>query len=203
MSSTFRVRVSSVVCAVLAGGIGCGHNNTQVSEGTRPSDAPLPVTDLGPGDVFEVRVWGEEDLSGAYRVASDGSINFPLVGRVEVGGMTASRVSDVLSEGLRKYIKDPSVSVFVKEYQSKKVYVYGKVQRAGTFPYEQGMNIIQAITLAGGFGPMANQDTAFVTRIVVGQEQRIKVSVKDIGEGKASNFQLEPGDIVYVEESWY
>jgi polysaccharide export outer membrane protein len=183
--------------------VACGHNNSELAEAARPADAPLPATDLGPGDVFEVRVWGEEDLSGTYRVASDGSIDFPLVRRVEVQGKTASQVSDLLTEGLRRFIKDPSVSVFVKEYQSKKVFVYGKVQRAGTFPFEQGMNIIQAITLAGGFGPMANQDTAFVTRIVEGQEQRIKVSVKDIGEGKTPNFQLEPGDIVYVEESWY
>ncbi len=173
------------------------------AQAPKTNGAALPATDLGPGDVFEVRVWGEEDMSGPFRVASDGSINFPLVGRLVVDGMTASQVSDAISEGLRRFLKDPNVSVFVKEYQSKKVYVYGKVQRSGTFPFEQGMNIIQAITLAGGFGPMANQDTAYVTRIVGGQEQRLKVSVKDIGEGKSPNFQLEPGDIVFVEESWY
>jgi protein involved in polysaccharide export with SLBB domain len=163
----------------------------------------VPMSDLGPGDVFEVRVYGEEDLSGEYRVSSDGNINFPLVGKVGADGKTATEISDEISLRLTKFIKDPSVSVFVKEYQSKKVYVYGKVQRAGTFPYEDGMNIIQAITLAGGFGDLANQDKAFITRIVEGQEKRIEVSVKDIGEGTVSNFQLEPGDIVYVEESWY
>ena len=161
------------------------------------------MPELGTGDVFEVRVYGEEDLSGNYQVSSDGSINFPLAGRIEVDGMTAHQVANALSESLKNFIKNPSVSVYVKEYQSKKVYVFGKVQRSGTFPYEQGMNIIQAITLAGGFGPMANQDSAYVTRLVSGQEQRIKVSVKDIGEGKTPNFRLEPGDIVFIDESWY
>ena len=180
---------------------GCGHRAATAP--TEPVAVAAPLSDLGPGDVFEVRVYGEEDLSGEYRVSSDGAINFPLVGTIEVDGKTATQISDEITSRLTQFIKNPSVSVFVKEYQSKKVYVYGKVQKAGTFPYEDGMNIIQAITLAGGFSDMANQDKAFVTRIVDGQEQRIEVSVEDIGKGKVSNFQLEPGDIVYIEESWY
>jgi polysaccharide export outer membrane protein len=188
------------IVAALLMAVSCGHSRSLPSE---PTAIAVPASDLGPGDVFEVRVYGEDDLSGDYRVSSDGSINFPLVGRVQVDGKTASQVSDEISNGLTRYIKEPSVSVYVKEYQSKKVYVYGKVQKAGTFPYEDGMNIIQAITLAGGFSDLANQDTAYVTRIVSGQEKRIEVSVKDIGEGNVSNFRLEPGDIVFVEESWY
>ncbi|MFC1611011.1 polysaccharide biosynthesis/export family protein [Myxococcota bacterium] len=188
--------------AVILGLTACSHNAVEVPRANGPGE-PMPMTALGPGDVFNIRVYGEADLSGEYRVASDGSINFPLIGKVDVDGKTANQISDIISDRLKKFVKDPSVSVFVKEYQSKKVYVYGKVQRAGTFPYEDGMNIIQAITLAGGFSKMANQDVAYVTRIVEGQEQRIKVSVKDIGEGKTPNFQLEPGDIVYVDESWY
>ena len=136
-----RVLVLGIVFA-----LGCGHT-------ANPEDpvavVAVPLSDLGPGDVFEVRVYGEEDLSGEYRVSSDGNINFPLVGKLGVDGKTATEISDEISARLTKFIKDPSVSVFVKEYQSKKVYVYGRVQKAGTFPYEDGMNIIQAITLAG------------------------------------------------------
>ncbi|MBI5510219.1 MAG: polysaccharide biosynthesis/export family protein [Deltaproteobacteria bacterium] len=161
----------------------------------------VPMTVLGPGDVFDVRVYGEEDLSGTYRVASDGGINFPLVGKLDVANKTPGQVSDELAAGLRSYIKKPSVSVFVKEFTSKKVYVFGQVARPGTFPFEDGMNIIQAITLAGGFAGMADQNGAFVTRIIDGKEQRVEVKVKAIGEGKESNFRLEPGDIVYVPET--
>lgn len=174
---------------------GCSHASAPVVE----TVALAP--DLGPGDVFEVRVYGEEDLSGSYRVGSDGTINFPLVGKVEAEGRTAGEVSDAISQRLTKYIKNPSVSVFVKEYTSKRVYVLGQVQRPGTFPFEDGMNIIQAITLAGGFGQLADQGGTYVTRKVQGSEKRVDVSVTSIREGRESNFRLEPGDIVYVPES--
>lgn len=163
----------------------------------------LAASTLGPGDVFEVRVFGEQDLSGAYRVASDGSIDFPLVGRVVVQGQSASDLSGALKEGLKRYVKQPEVSIFIKEFNSKKVFVFGQVQKPGTFTFEQGMNIIQAITLAGGFDKYANKDKSFVTREVSGREQRLSVSVKDISEGAAPNFPLEPGDIVYVPESLF
>lgn len=178
----------------------CGHSQL---EPTPVAEPQVPLSVLGPGDVFEVRVYGEQDLSGEFRVASDGSINFPLIGRIDVEGKTAHLVSDAISERLTRFVRHPSVSVFVKQYNSKKIYVFGKVQRPGTFAFEDGMNIIQAITLAGGFGPLADQDGTFVTRIVGGREERLEVRVKAIGEGEAPNLRLEPGDIVFVPESMF
>lgn len=166
-----------------------------------PTDVVVPAAALGPGDVFEVRVFGEEDLSGIHRVSNDGSINFPLVGKVVVEGLAASQVSETLSRELGRYVRNPSVSIFVKEFNSKKVFVFGEVQKPGTFAYEDGMSIIQAITLAGGFAKLADQDGTFVTRIIDGREQRLKVPVKSIGEGQVPNFDLQPGDIIFVPES--
>ena len=188
---------SGVLLGVATTSLACAHAPARGD----PDRGPPPMTVLGPGDVFEVRVYGEDDLSGSYRVASDGGINFPLVGRLEVANRTPTEVSDEIAAGLRNFIKHPSVSVFVKEFTSKKIYVFGQVQRPGTFPYEDGMNIIQAITLAGGFGGMADQNGAFVTRTVDGKEERVEIKVKSIGEGKESNFRLQPGDIVYVPET--
>src|SRR5687767_9377122 len=82
---------------------------------------------LGPGDVFEVRVYNEPELSGLYRVASDGTIDVPLVGRVSVDKMTAGDVSLRLAEELRRFVRDPQVSLFVKEFNSQKIYVFGQV----------------------------------------------------------------------------
>jgi protein involved in polysaccharide export with SLBB domain len=173
--------------------------------GARSSEPPLLAPSalvlLGPGDVFDVRVFGEQDLSGTYRVASDGTINFPLVGKLNIGGMAASAVGDLIEIELGRYLRSPNVSVFVKEYNSKKIYVFGEVTKPGNFPYEDGMNIIQAITLAGGFGRIADKNGTFVARVIEGREQRLKVPVKEIGEGEAPNFKLEPGDIVFVPES--
>lgn len=159
---------------------------------------------LGSGDVFEVRVVGEEDLSGAYRVASDGTIAFPFCGRVDVGGRTAPDTADVLTTCLADgFIKNPQVTVFIKERNSKKIFVFGEVSKPGTFAYEDGMNVVQAITLAEGFSKLAARNSVVVTRIVDGKEERIRVGVNDIGMGRQQNLPLQPGDIVYVPESFF
>jgi polysaccharide export outer membrane protein len=171
---------------------------------TFEAGASVGAQTLGSGDVFEVRVVGEEDLSGAYRVDSDGTVAFPFCGRVTVGGRTAAETSEILTACLADgYIKNPQVTVFIKERNSKKIFVFGEVEKPGTFPFEDGMNVVQAITLAEGFSKLAARNSVIVTRIVDGKETRIKVGVDDIGMGKQQNFLLRPGDIVYVPESFF
>ena len=169
--------------------------------------APLLVqgTVLGPSDVFEVQVFQEKDLGGVYRVAADGTIKFPLCGSVAVSGKTGSEIEDMLIACLRTggYLKAPQVSLFVKEFNSKKVFVFGEVQKPGTFAYESGMTVVQAVTLAGGFTAKAEANSTSVSRQVEKQEHKIKIPVKDIGNGRAPNFALAPGDIVYVPESFF
>ncbi|MBK9519028.1 MAG: polysaccharide biosynthesis/export family protein [Anaeromyxobacter sp.] len=172
-----------------------------------PSNAAavdLAATSLGAGDLFEVRVFQEPELSGVYQVGPQGDIIFPLCKRVVVGGLTANGAAEklraCLSEG---FMRNPQVSVLVKEYNSKKVFVFGEVQKPGTFAFEDGMSIIQALTLAGGFTRNAAQNSTSVTRLVNGQEVKSKVNVQDIALGKAPNVTLEPGDIVYVPESMF
>lgn len=157
---------------------------------------------LGPGDVFEVTVFQEKDLSGIYRVTPDGRIDFPLLGLISVEGLTPAQLAERIRDGLRQgYLRNPSVNVFVKEFNSKKVFVLGQVQKPGTFRYEESMNIIQAITLAGGFAERASRNGTVVTRVEGQAERRIPVPVEDISEGEAPNFLLLPGDIVFVPES--
>jgi polysaccharide export outer membrane protein len=185
----------------------CAHSEgaiqEPVAEASTQEAAPVAST-LGPGDVVEVRVFQEPELSGVYQVGTQGDIIFPLCKQVVVGGLTANgaaaSIRDCLAE---KYLRDPQVSVLVKEYNSKKVFVFGEVQKPGTFPYQDGMSVVQAVTLAGGFTKTASQNSTSVTRRVGGTETKIKVSVQDIALGKASNFTLEPGDIVYVPESLF
>jgi len=157
---------------------------------------------LGPGDVFEVSVYGEEKLSGVHRIAPDGAIHFPLINRVVVEGMTTGEIAEEIQKRLRDgYLRDPSVSVFVKEYNSKKIFVLGQVQRPGTFAFTASMNIVEAVTLAGGFAAAANANYVIVTRGGPDGDQRIPVPVKRITEGTAANFNLQPGDIIYVPDS--
>jgi polysaccharide export outer membrane protein len=169
--------------------------NQQISE-------HLTKVGLGPGDVFEVTVYGEEKLSGVHRIAPDGAIQFPLINRVVVEGMTTSEIAEELKRRLQDgYLRDPSVSVFVREYSSKKVFVLGEVQRPGTFPFTARMNIVEAITLAGGFKDSANTNYVIVTRQTAEGEKKIPVPVEKITEGEAENLSLQPGDIVFVPDT--
>ena len=157
---------------------------------------------LGPGDVFEVRVYREPDLSGSFRVPPSGVIEFPLIGAVKVDGLTPTSVEEEIRERLKSgFLKSPWVTVFVKQYNSKKITVIGQVQRPGTYPFESEMHIIQAISVAGGFTNTARRNYIIVTRRKNRAERRIPVPVELISRGLAKNFFLQPGDIIFVPES--
>ena len=161
---------------------GCAFNKVQRTRNDGAHAVSVKEVDssfsstLGPGDVFEVKVFQEKDLSGVYRVSSAGKINFPLIGYVDVAGLTPSEVANKLAALLEKdYLRNPQVDVFVKEYNSKKISVFGQVAKPGTFPYEEGMSVVEAISRAGGFTSMARTNDTTVTR-VVGVEEKPVVS---------------------------
>jgi polysaccharide export outer membrane protein len=184
---------------------------TQVTISPPDPEPRLNIADsaLGPGDTFEVRVFGEKDLSNIYRVGVDGSIDFPLIGNLKVVGMTPAEVAGAIAKKLQGpspeqgFLKNPQVTVFVKELQSKKVFVFGQVNKPGTFNYEQNMSVVQAITLAGGFNGVAAKNDTTVTRLVQGKKLKTRVKVESIAEGSERNFTLKPGDIVFVPERFF
>jgi protein involved in polysaccharide export with SLBB domain len=187
--------------------VACSPNQLQTPETRDPAVIDLGkhlymAATLGAGDIFEVRVYQDKELSGKYRVGPDGSIDFPLIGKVFVEAKTPSEVTEVLKAKLSEgYLKNPSVTVFVVEYSSKKVYVLGQVKRPGTYAFEEGMNVVQAITVANGFADHADENGTIITRIENGREKRYLVPVDQISKGLSSNFSLKPGDIVFVPES--
>jgi len=196
-----RLRTAAALLLALAA---CAHGSSAAAPTSSASPLDLAAATLGSGDVFEVRVFQEPELSGVFQVGPQGDIIFPLCKRVVVDGLSANGVAEKLRDCLSNgFLRDPQVSVLVKEYNSKKVFVFGEVQKPGTFPYEEGMSIVQALTLAGGFGKSAAQNSTSVTRRINGQEVKLKVYVQDIALGKAPNFRLEPGDIVFVPESLF
>jgi protein involved in polysaccharide export with SLBB domain len=164
--------------------------------------AAPPDTTLGPSDVFDIRVFEEDELSSTFRVASDGTIDFPLLGNIHVAGKTPTEVAEIVETGLKdeQYLNKPQVSVFVKEYNSKKISVFGQVKKPGTFPYQDGMSVVEAISIAGGFTSMSRGNETTVIRVINGKKRRFMVEVELIGQGKAPNFILQSGDIVFVPE---
>ncbi len=218
MNAPRRLSCSSVVAAwagacvglaLLASAGGCAHGADPGAYRAAIGSAQDGAVDearaaaaLGPGDVFDVRVYQEKELSGRFRVGPDGAIAFPLVGRVEVEGHTPEEVAELLRAKLADgYLRNPYVTVFVVEYHSKKVVVLGQVRKPGTFPYQEGMTVVQAISMAGGLTERAAPDRTLVRRKVDGKDLKIAVPVGAINAGEAPNFRLRPGDIVFVPES--
>jgi polysaccharide export outer membrane protein len=173
-----------------------------------PSSAqPVIVTGdttLGVGDTFEVRVFGESDLSGRYRVGGDGTIDFPLVGTIKVVGLIPSQAGAEIGRKLKEGIlRSPQVSIFVVDQVSKKIHILGEVAKPGTFNYSIGMNIVEAISQAGGFTPLSAKNGTTVTRMENGKQIIYKVPAGDIGNGVAKNFAVRPGDIISVPERFF
>jgi protein involved in polysaccharide export with SLBB domain len=160
-----------------------------------------PDDQVGVDDAFEVRVYGEPDLSSTYRVASDGTIDFPLAGRVPVAGMQIGEIQKALSERLRNgYLKNPQITVSMKEWNSRKVSVLGQVQKPGPVAYHPHMTIVDAIALAGGFTGIAAKNSVNLRREEGGKVQSRVYPVADITEGRAVNVAVLPGDVLVVEE---
>jgi protein involved in polysaccharide export with SLBB domain len=173
--------------------------------GVQATDVPPPATDdttLGPGDVFSVRVYGESELSGSHQVAPDGTIDFPLLGSIDVNGLEPPSVADEIKRLLRErdLLRDPHVSVYVEQYASKRVSVVGAVANPGTFPLEPGMTVVQAISMAGGFSSLADRDGTVVTRRVEGETIRYRVPVAKVTKGQAQDIEVAAGDIIFVPE---
>lgn len=168
------------------------------------SDAQDVDASLGPDDVFDIRVYGEEDLSGSYRVSQDGSIDFPLIGRTRVAGLDPTEVADLVKSRLmeEQILLAPQVSVFVQEYASKRISVVGAVSAPGTFPMTAGLTVVQAISLAGGFDN-ANSNSTVLTRRVDGELRRFTVRANDISRGRADDVPVRAGDIIFVPGSTF
>jgi protein involved in polysaccharide export with SLBB domain len=195
----FWFRLTLFAFAVAAVVAGCAHtHSTSVSLPTA-----RPSTTVGPGDVFEVSVLGEKDLVKEYRVQPDGTVDFPYLDRLEVGGLEPQQIEERIKAEFiaKKILTNPQVTLVVKQYNSKKISVIGAVQKPGSLPWSEGMKLIDAISLAGGLTPLANGDRVRVTRLVSpDQTATATVSIDDISDGKMSDLLLQAGDTIKVDQ---
>ncbi len=158
---------------------------------------------LGPGDVVDVRVFNEPDLSGTHQISPNGTIRLPLVGVVRAAGCTADQLAVRIQQAYNeRYLKDADVSLFVREHNSSKIYVLGQVARPGPYPFDGRMTVIDAVALAGGTTKLADADDTRVTRTGAdGKQTVVIVRAGSIGQGKEPDVALQPGDIVFVPET--
>jgi protein involved in polysaccharide export with SLBB domain len=157
-----------------------------------------------PQDIIIVEVFGEKALSGEHRVQQSGTIKYPLLGSVEVGGKTPAEVAMILAQRLEAdYLVDPQVNVMVKEYRMRTVSVIGKVNKEGSIelPAEQKVDILEGIARAGGFSPVANKNKIELSRN--GKTTTYKFNDLKSVKDPDKKIWLEPGDVIYVHESFF
>ena len=160
-----------------------------------------PQYRLQPGDVVTITVWKEKDLETEALVRPDGGLSFPLVGDVTAAGHTIEEVRATLVQRLRPYIPEPVVTVAIKAIGGNHVYVIGKVQRPGEFTFSQPLDVMQALSLAGGATPFASlNDIVILRRQNGGAEHVLHFHYGDVASGKRleQNVILESGDTVVV-----
>lgn len=161
---------------------------------------------VGDGDVLKVAVYGNPDLDATVRVSSDGTILFPLLGQVKIGGLNVSQVADHLAVKLADgYLVNPQVSVFIEEFRSKKAIIIGQVRTPGLYELSGPTSVLELISKAGGLTPEAG-DKATIKRKTgpgMAEEKMITVNLKDLLErGQASlDAPIMDGDNVFVSKA--
>jgi protein involved in polysaccharide export with SLBB domain len=191
--------VTACALAAALGGATCGM--------PAAADLPPPETSraemLGPGDVVEVRIFNEPELSGTHQISDNGTIRLPLIGVVPAAGTTPDQLAVRIAHGYNeRYLKDADVSLFVKEHNSRKVYVLGQVAKPGPYPFDGRMTVIDAVAMAGGTTKLADANGTKVTRTTEdGKQIVVVVKAGAIGEGREPDVELQPGDIVFVPET--
>lgn len=182
---------------------------TQAQDAGKSASAPAPAavaatTDasyrIGAQDVLKVDVWKEVELTRAVPVRPDGKISLPLLNDVQAAGLTAMELANNISEGLKKFINNPQVTVTVAEINSRRVYVNGEVTRPGAFSLLPNMTVLQALTSAGGFTQFARTNKIYVLRTEGGKQVKHPFNYKEVVNGKRpeDNIALQPGDTIVV-----
>ena len=166
--------------------------------GGPPQDAAYTVK---PGDTLQVSVWKEPDLQGPVLVRPDGMFSFPLAGQMDARNKTVSELQTELTTKLKKYISDPVVTVSIQEIKGNKVYVIGQVQKPGDFVVNPRVDVMQALSMAGGATPFAALgDIMILRRTDTGQQQALPFKYTDVVRGRnlQQNIILQAGDVVVV-----
>ena len=173
--------------------VGLATPATGVAESDGNGAARTPEYALGAGDRVKVTVFGERDLSGTFEIGGDGIMAFPLIGKVQAGGLTPRALEGEITARLKDgYLKKPQVSAEVVNYRP--FYILGEVKQPGSYPYVSGMTVITAVALGGGFTNRARKASFYITRASDPEGAKRAVGTDAV---------VLPGDIVRVRERFF
>ena len=174
---------------------GCGFIRHSLFGPGMPPIPPGPAAyHLGPGDTVRLMTYGEDSLSGEFRVSATGTIAMPLLGNIRAAGLTPAQLGEAVAADLKraKLLENPSVAAEVTAYRP--IFVLGEVNKPGEYPYQPGMTVVTAAAVAGGFTYRAVEGHVSVVRTVDGKAVE--------GTATRQTF-LQPGDVVTVYERWF
>ena len=155
---------------------------------------------IGPEDILEISVWKDPDLTKQVIVRPDGKISFPLIGEVDAGGHTVKFLEEELKKKISEYIPDAMVTVMVIQVNSIKIYVIGKIARPGEYKIGHAINVMQALSLAGGLSAFADTDSILILRSEENSQIKIPFNYEEIKKGinLEQNIILRNRDVIIV-----
>lgn len=160
---------------------------------------------ISAGDMVEMTVYQEPEMTTKTRVSPNGLITIPLVGAIQVGGRSADSAAQLIRERLMKgFFVNPQVTITVLEFAKRQFTVIGQVQKGGTFDFPDGkasIDLLAAIGAAGGYTRIADPKKVMIKRLRGGKEEAVRVDARAIAAGTAQNIIIYPGDTITVGES--
>jgi polysaccharide biosynthesis/export protein len=197
-----RPFLSLILISLLALVIGCASHKPRSTIQNSDGEAPASIADyqIGPEDVLDITVWKEDGLKKEVLVRPDGGISFPLIGEVQAVGKTTGELQKEITQKLSKFIPRPAVNVALLKTASYKVYVMGKVNRPGEFTLGRRIDVLQALSMAGGLTPFAAPSDIRVIRKSAGKDVsfRFDYNAAQKGQDLSKNIELKSGDTVVV-----
>lgn len=167
---------------------------------SQSSTSQDPAYLIGAQDVLDISVWKEAELTRIVPVRPDGKISLPLLNDIQAAGLTPAQLAANITTELKRFITDPQVTVIVSQINSQRVYLLGELTRPGAYPLLPGMNVLQALSSAGGFTMFASLKKIYVLRQENGKQKKYPFNYKDVIGGKHTeqNIVLKAGDQVIV-----
>jgi polysaccharide export outer membrane protein len=155
---------------------------------------------IGADDVLGIVFWRDPDMTGDVTVRPDGKVTLPLIGDITAIGLTPEALRDVIQTTASKYQKEPSVTVVVRQINSRKVFITGEVTTPGAYPLSGPRTVMQLIALAGGLTEFADKKNITINRVENGTPRALKFNYAEVAKGRnlSQNIVLKPGDTVVV-----
>ena len=201
---------SLIVWLLLTAGSTVSAQTTGASNSRAAAPVPAPATSIappdfviGPDDVLTINFWRDKELSSDVVVRPDGKISLQLINEIQASGLTPEQLRLAIVEAASKYVEDPTVTVFVKQINSRKVYVVGQVNKPGIYPLAGPMSVVQLIALAGGLTEYADGENIVIVRAERrpdGEPLSVRINYKDLMKRKnlKQNIELKPGDTIMI-----